>query len=138
MKSPDQSNLARIVLNRCIAAAALWAVGLAVGLGFYPVAAAAPASAVNRVPTAYQLSVQRTHVQALDSFRRARFSEAYGRFIRLAEAGHPASARYALWMCENGPALFGVLWDCSPDDVEDWTLAARQPDWPAHASPRSR
>ena len=138
MKCADQSSLIRIMLNRSIAAAALRAVGLAAGLGFCPVAAAAPAGVVNRAPTAHQISVQHAHMQALDSFRRARFSEAYGRFIRLAEAGHPASARYALWMCQNGPALFGVLWDCSPDDVEDWTLAVRQPDWPAHPSPRSR
>lgn len=67
------------------------------------------------------------HAQALDSFRRARFSEAYGRFIKLAEAGHAASARYAIWMCENGSALFGVPWDCAPQELEDWRAAAAGP-----------
>ena len=40
--------------------------------------------------------MERAHALALDSFRRARFSEAYGRFISLADAGHPASARYEI------------------------------------------
>ena len=69
--------------------------------------------------------LEQAHRQALDSFRRARFSEAYGRFIKLAEAGHPASARYAIWMCENGLALFGVMWDCAPQELEDWSRVAR-------------
>lgn len=47
---------------------------------------------------------ERMHARALDSFRQGRFPEAYGRFIDLANTGHPASARYALWMCEQGPA----------------------------------
>jgi hypothetical protein len=56
----------------------------------------------------------RLHGKAVESFRAGRFAEAYGRFVALAEAGHPASARYALWMCEHGPALFGSDWDCGP------------------------
>jgi hypothetical protein len=63
---------------------------------------------------------ERMHQRALESFRQGRFPEAYGRFIDLANAGHPASARYALWMCEQGPALFGKDWDCAPHEVEDW------------------
>lgn len=87
-----------------------------------PVHAAGPAtpSAAFRPPT-----LEQAHAQALTSFRRARFSEAYGRFIKLAEAGHPASARYAIWMCENGDALFGVPWDCAPQELEDWGEVAR-------------
>jgi hypothetical protein len=38
----------------------------------------------------------------------------------LANAGHPASARYALWMCQNGLVLFGKDWDCAPHEVDDW------------------
>jgi len=57
---------------------------------------------------------------ALSSFRQARFAEAYGRFVELAEAGHPAAARHALWMCESGPALFGSHWDCSPQEILAW------------------
>jgi hypothetical protein len=69
--------------------------------------------------------MEQAHAQAVNSFRRARFSEAYGRFIKLAEAGHPTSARYAIWMCENGSGLFGVLWDCGPEQLEDWARVAR-------------
>jgi hypothetical protein len=67
---------------------------------------------------------ERMHLRAVESFRSGRFPEAYGRFIDLADAGHPASARYALLMCEHGLALFGKDWDCAPHQVEDWTQAA--------------
>lgn len=68
--------------------------------------------------------VERLHAQAVESFRSGRFPEAYGRFVSLAEAGHPASARYALWMCEHGMELFGKDWDCSQSQVDDWAGAA--------------
>lgn len=71
--------------------------------------------------------IERAHAQALELFRRARFSEAYGRFIQLADAGHPASARYAIWMCENGTALFGAAWDCAPHELEEWRAVATGP-----------
>ncbi len=71
--------------------------------------------------------VDAAHARALDLFRRARFSEAYGRFIELAALGHPASARYAIWMCENGTPLFGVPWDCAPHELEDWRAIADGP-----------
>ena len=57
---------------------------------------------------------ERMHTRAVESFRQGRFPEAYGCFIDLANAGHPASARYALWICEQGPALFGEDWDPCP------------------------
>lgn len=65
---------------------------------------------------------------AVLSFRQARVSEAYGRFAALASAGHPAAARQALWMCENGPAMFGRQWDCEPDEILAWAaLAGSEP-----------
>ncbi len=67
----------------------------------------------------------RMHARAVELFRQARFSEAYGRFIELANEGHPASSRYALWMCEQGPALFGKDWDCAPHEIDDWALQAK-------------
>ena len=67
---------------------------------------------------------ERAHARALDSFRQGRFPEAYGRFVELADAGHGASARFALLMCEHGPALFGKDWDCGPEQVQDWARAA--------------
>jgi len=60
------------------------------------------------------------HVAGVKLFRQGRYAEAYGRFVALANGGHPASADYALWMCMNGPTLFGSDWDCSVDEVQDW------------------
>jgi hypothetical protein len=66
----------------------------------------------------------RAHARAVESFRVGRFPEAYGRFVALADAGHAPSARYALWMCEQGLALFGKDWDCTPQQVADWAKTA--------------
>jgi len=70
---------------------------------------------------------ERMHARALASFRQGRFPEAYGRFIDLANAGHVASARYALWMCEQGSALFGKDWDCTPHEADAWARAIGAP-----------
>jgi hypothetical protein len=83
--------------------------------------------AVNPTPKAQAKQADRLHAKAVEMFRQGRFPEAYGRFIELANAGHPASARYALWMCEQGPALFGKEWDCAPHEVEDWARLAGVP-----------
>jgi hypothetical protein len=69
-------------------------------------------------------AIDRPHARAVEAFRHGRFAEAYGRFIELANAGHPHAARYALWMCENGLPLFGRDWDCAPHEVEDWSRVA--------------
>ena len=50
---------------------------------------------------------ERLHANALASFRQARFPEAYGRFIALADAGHAPAAELALWMYLQGPSVFG-------------------------------
>jgi len=88
------------------------------------VLAAAPgastAGPAGQGPAAPSPSIERAHANAVQLFRRARFAEAYGRFIELAEAGHAASARYAVWMCENGSPLFGAAWDCAPHELEAW------------------
>jgi hypothetical protein len=68
---------------------------------------------------------QRAYAHAVESFQQGRFPEAYGRFVQLANAGHAPAARVALWMCEQGPDLFGKDWDCSPDEVLDWAALAR-------------
>jgi hypothetical protein len=83
----------------------------AVLFGTPPVAGAQPAA-------------DQLHARAVESFRQGRFPEAYGRFVDLANAGHARSARYALWMCENGMLLFGKDWDCAPHEVEDWARTA--------------
>lgn len=65
--------------------------------------------------------------QAVASFRQARFSEVYGRFIGLADAGHAPAATLALWMYLNGPSLFGKDWDSTQEQLAAWAQLARQP-----------
>jgi len=65
---------------------------------------------------------ERMHARAVDSFRQGGFPEAHGRFVELANTGPSASARYVLWMCEQGPALFGTKWECAPREAEESSL----------------
>lgn len=62
------------------------------------------------------------YAAAVSSFRQARFPEAYGRFVALAEWNHVPAARQALWMCENGQELFGRPFDCAPHEIESWAI----------------
>jgi hypothetical protein len=70
--------------------------------------------------------------QASLAFRERQFPAAYGRFMRLADAGHVASAQVALVMLQNGSSLFGHDWSASPEQQRRWTAlsinAARQRD----------
>jgi len=88
-------------------------------------AAANTAAAAPATPREAPVSrADQLHALAVHSLRQGRFPEAYGRFVALADAGHAASARQALWMCEHGPARFGRDWDCAPEQVQDWAAAA--------------
>jgi len=69
---------------------------------------------------------ERLHADALASFRQARFPEAYGRFITLANAGHAPAAELALWMYLHGPLVFGKEWDSSQEQVTAWAALAGQ------------
>jgi hypothetical protein len=111
--------------RRSATIAALCASALAVA-----VVDVAAAPAVEPAPLA-----DRLHAQAVESFRTGRYPEAYGRFVALADAGHGAAARQALWMCLHGPALFGRDFDCSPQQAEAWaaTPDARAPRPPTYA-----
>ena len=70
---------------------------------------------------------ERLHANAVTSFRQARFSEAYGRLIALADAGHAPSAELALWMYLHGPTVFDKDWDSTPDQLAAWARLAGQP-----------
>lgn len=70
---------------------------------------------------------ERLHNNALSSFRQARFPEAYGRFITLADAGHAPSAELALWMYQHGPSVFGKDWDSTQEQLTAWAKLAGQP-----------
>jgi hypothetical protein len=98
-----------------------WALGLT-GQGAHPAAPKRPAF------------LDQAHARAVESFRQGRFSDAYGRFIALAHLGDPDAARYALWMCADGVALFDTMWDCAPQEVEDWvrTAGIAEPRLPPH------
>ncbi len=69
---------------------------------------------------------ERQHAVALASFREARFPDAYGRFIALADAGHAPSAELALWMYQHGVSVFGKDWDSSPEQLTAWAKLAGQ------------
>jgi hypothetical protein len=70
---------------------------------------------------------EKLHANALSSFRQGRFSEAYGRFISLADAGHGPSAELALWMYLRGMTVFGKDWDSTPEQLKAWSALAGQP-----------
>ena len=72
-------------------------------------------------------AAERLYANAVASFRQARFPDAYGRFIKLADAGHAASAEQALWMYRNGPVLFGSDWDTTQEQLTAWAQLAGQP-----------
>jgi len=101
-----------LIAGSVVPPAWLSAVALALLMTSMPLAASPPRHA------------ERMHALALESFRSGRFPEAYGRFVALAQTGHAASARYALWMCEQGVSLFGKNWDCTQDEVAEWASAA--------------
>ena len=88
-----------------------------------PGASAQPAPSARSTPSV----AERLHANALASFRQARFPEAYGRFIALADAGHAPAAALALWMYQQGPSVFGKEWDSSQEQLTAWATLAGQP-----------
>lgn len=83
----------------------------------------APAAFAQSAPGA----AERLHAKAVASFREARFSEAFGRFASLADAGHAPAAEQALWMYRHGPTLFGKDWDSTQEQLTAWARLAGQP-----------
>ena len=83
----------------------------------------APAAFAQSAPGA----AERLHARAVASFREARFPEAYGRFMSLADAGHAPAAEQALWMYRHGPSLFGRDWDSTQEQLTAWARLAGQP-----------
>jgi hypothetical protein len=85
----------------------------------------------NHAPVAFAQSTpgmaERLYANAVASFRQARFPEAYGRFVQLADAGHAPSAEMALWMFKSGPKVFGSDWDSNQEQLAAWAQLARQP-----------
>jgi len=78
-------------------------------------------------PAAASRMSEKLHANAVASFRQGRFSEAYGRLINLADAGHVPSAEMALWMYLHGTTVFGKDWDSTPEQLRAWAQTAGQP-----------
>ena len=64
---------------------------------------------------------------AVASFQQGRFSEAYGRFIALANAGHAPAAERALFMAQNSTDLFGKDWDVTQEELTAWSALVGRP-----------
>jgi len=74
-------------------------------------------------PTAQAQSVplrDKLYANAAVSFQQGRFPEAYGRFTALADAGHGPAAEVALFMAQNGTAVFGKDWDVTQEQLTAW------------------
>src|SRR5262245_33048776 len=78
-------------------------------------------AAAESFPSQLTASQQTTYDYAVESFRAQRYDAAYGRFIKLADAGHAQSAQMALAMYRNGASVFGREWDATPEQIERWT-----------------
>lgn len=61
-----------------------------------------------------------TYHDAVKAFREQRYAAAYGRFARLADAGHVPSAEVALMMYRNSASLFQNAWYASLDQQRGW------------------
>ncbi len=61
---------------------------------------------------------------AQQAFRAQRYPAAYGRYVRLADAGHAPSAEMALFMLLNGPSLFASEWSASDSQQRCWNALA--------------
>lgn len=88
---------------------------------FVAAAIAQPALAQDRQGALSAAQDLDTYVQAVEAFRDHRYSAAYGRFMRLADAGHEASAQMALMMYRNGPSLFAAEWEATDVQLAKWS-----------------
>jgi len=92
-------------------------VAVVVAASFAPAAQAQKTSSI----------AEQVHLKAVTSFQQGRFPEAYGRFIALADAGHAPAAELALFMFQNGPALFGKDWDVTQEQLTAWAALNGRP-----------
>ena len=62
--------------------------------------------------------------EAMEQYEQGKWSGAYGRFVALADHGHPEAARIALLMQRHGVKLYGSDWGASQPQVDRWTKLA--------------
>jgi hypothetical protein len=70
---------------------------------------------------------EQVHAAAAQSFQKGRYAEAYGRFMKLADAGHAPAAEVALFMYLNSETLFGAHWDVTPEQLAAWSHLVGRP-----------
>ena len=80
-------------------------------------------------------AADREYQEAVQAFRAGRTSDAFGRFIDLANRGDVDAARIALFMHSYGPVLFGKQWDAGSQDVAYWTTLLHNNGTTARAMP---
>ena len=95
---------------------------LALGLHLAPAHAVGPADSACVRPLA--TSTAALEAAAQQAFRAQHYPAAYGRFARLADAGHAPSAEMALFMLQNGPTLFASDWSASASQQACWNTLA--------------
>lgn len=95
---------------------------LALGLQFASAHAAAPADTACVRPLATPAAAMETAAQ--QAFRMQHYAAAFGRYVRLADAGHAPAAEMALFMLRNGPTLFGSDWSASATQQTCWNTLA--------------
>ncbi len=61
---------------------------------------------------------------AVAQFKKGNWSDAYGRFIEMANEGDADAARISLFMLRYGRLLYGSNWDAAPEDSADWQRLA--------------
>ena len=87
------------------------------------------------LPSGAASPVEREYEAAVESFRSGRTSDAFGRFIELANRGDVDSARIALFMHSYGAVLYGKQWEAGLQDVAYWNALVRNSGTSARALP---
>lgn len=95
---------------------------ITLGLQLHAAHAAGPVDATCVRPLG--ASVGAMELAAQQAFREQRYPAAYGRYVRLADAGHAPSAEMALFMLANGPSLFASDWSASEAQQRCWNTLA--------------
>jgi hypothetical protein len=117
VKETAMNHLLHHLLNRLPIAALL-----TLGLQLAPAHAAGPTDSACVRPLA--TSTATLEAAAQQAFRAQHYAAAYGRYMRLADAGHAPSAEMALFMLQNGPTLFASDWSASASQQTCWNTLA--------------
>ena len=81
---------------------------------------AAVASQASAQTDKSQVGQEASFGEALELLKSGRHAAAYGRLMRLADAGHAQSARWALMMHAHGSSVYRSEWYASPTQQATW------------------